>query len=174
MPREKIKEIEADRESSNVMAVYNSSGSGKTRLLLESLCESWGIYLTTSTELNRGSDDLTVMSALLHTELQPLDQVLPATELETQNNHNHDTLNRHMGAIVLGRLMLLEKIIEAGSGSSSLTWLCALLIVGRNTAVQAPVAAVPAHVKRDMWIRRVRKHRETLEPFEQCGAHRKD
>jgi len=133
------------------MAVYNTSGAGKTRLLFESLCESWGVYLTASTTLNLGLDDLAAVSVLLHTELRPLDQV-PATELEAQNEHNHDVLSRYMGAIVLGRLMLLKRIIEAGSGSPSPAWPCARLIVGRNTAVQVPVAAVSANAEGYMRI----------------------
>ncbi|GAW03906.1 hypothetical protein LENED_005660 [Lentinula edodes] len=58
----------------NHKAFVNTSGSGKTRMILEHLCSRWGIYLTCHEESRVGSSDLMMAISLIEQRLVDIPQ----------------------------------------------------------------------------------------------------
>ncbi|KAJ6490770.1 hypothetical protein C8R47DRAFT_459029 [Mycena vitilis] len=92
--------------------LINTSGSGKTRLLLEGLCKNWGLYFTSLVDPHRhGSYDL--QNAIIAIGLHPeFTEVLPLTT--SQLHHPELSKNRKIAKariqeMILARLAILQE-----------------------------------------------------------------
>ncbi|KAL1729151.1 hypothetical protein EV714DRAFT_213520 [Schizophyllum commune] len=97
--------------------LINSSGSGKTRLLLEGLCQRWGVYMTCSVESSGvgGSD----ASYALSIELQTDEYFKPDVRLGEQEIENNRFVAKNMfSMLLLSRLLLLHRFLQAVPASA--------------------------------------------------------
>ncbi|THU75120.1 hypothetical protein K435DRAFT_317491, partial [Dendrothele bispora CBS 962.96] len=98
--------------------LVNPSGSGKTRIVLEGLCQYWGLYLTCQTisssaqTLSFGSTDVPRIISQLH--LQPgFTSFLPDNIAETFEllQKNWDITNHWFSAALLARIVLFHRFL---------------------------------------------------------------
>ncbi|PFH45441.1 hypothetical protein AMATHDRAFT_159722 [Amanita thiersii Skay4041] len=97
--------------------LVNTSGSGKTRLLLEGLCQHWGFYFTSLVDSSRlGSHDVqrTIQTSI------PRDRNFTATlptpesrKYEKTLNVNRDIAGRLFRQVLLARLLVFNEFILA-------------------------------------------------------------
>jgi hypothetical protein len=96
--------------------LINTSGSGKTRLLLEGLCRWWGFYFVAQPDRNgTGSGDLwKVISGL--DEAQGYKEALATKEADPKAsaaiNHIRETVERRLAQLILARFLLLNLLIQ--------------------------------------------------------------
>ncbi|EJD42064.1 hypothetical protein AURDEDRAFT_168854 [Auricularia subglabra TFB-10046 SS5] len=102
--------------------VMNTSGSGKSRLLFETLCLTWGLYLTFASDLVTnpyGSEDLArcLDQDFLESVLNSDGAFLPTAwglagsskvKFAAQLKHNQTVVEHVMQAVVLARLLVLR------------------------------------------------------------------
>jgi hypothetical protein len=100
--------------------LINTSGAGKTRLLLDGLCHFWGIYLVGSNERDSiGSTDLQTFLR----ELDQADGYRQANEARKANEDDQLTfdimkgIKRCLFQIILARFLLLNLLIEEAKKS---------------------------------------------------------
>ncbi|THU75976.1 hypothetical protein K435DRAFT_974625 [Dendrothele bispora CBS 962.96] len=90
--------------------LVNCSGSGKTRLLLEGLCENWGLFFTCEPDFNKlGSSEISkVINDVLHR--------VPGFQAFTESLHSSDInrriAHRHFSEILLSRLLVFKLFLE--------------------------------------------------------------
>ncbi|KAL1661329.1 hypothetical protein GGG16DRAFT_60491 [Schizophyllum commune] len=97
--------------------LVNSSGSGKTRLLLEGLCQRWGVYMTGAAESSGvgGSDASFAMSV----ELQGNKHFKSEGKLgEGEIEDNRFTAKNTFSRLLLSRLLLLHRFLQAVPASA--------------------------------------------------------
>ncbi|KAL1672042.1 hypothetical protein EV122DRAFT_295146 [Schizophyllum commune] len=97
--------------------LVNSSGSGKTRLLLEGLCQRWGVYMTCAAESSGvgGSDASFAMSV----ELQGNKHFKSEGKLgEGEIEDNRFTAKNTFSRLLLSRLLLLHRFLQAVPASA--------------------------------------------------------
>ncbi|KAK7018443.1 hypothetical protein R3P38DRAFT_2539190, partial [Favolaschia claudopus] len=121
--------------------LLNTSGSGKTRLTFEALCQFWGLYIVCAVDSqNRGSEDLKkAMQAVMDDALFTLHlpRYSPA-ELTNAHKRNRIITNLRFKEVIYARLLIMEAFCEialkVGSGcfheKHKESWL--LLQVKRN------------------------------------------
>ncbi|KAJ7161999.1 hypothetical protein C8R43DRAFT_880435, partial [Mycena crocata] len=93
--------------------LLNTSGSGKTRMVLEGLCQMWGFYFTCSVdEPGHGSRD--IHETL--TKRIPNDACftthLPATDFDRIHKINREIALNRFGEALLARLCIFERFCE--------------------------------------------------------------
>ncbi|KAJ7180964.1 hypothetical protein C8R46DRAFT_595769 [Mycena filopes] len=88
--------------------LLNTSGAGKSRTVLEGLCQRWGLYLTCLVDSEgRGSADLE--RALHHIAEDPcFERKLPPTNYEDVHEANCAIAESRFGEVLLARLCILE------------------------------------------------------------------
>ena len=97
--------------------LVNTSGSGKTRLLLEGLCQSWGFYFTSfvdSSLLGSGDIQNAIQTAIPHdSHFHPV--LPPATSREYQSavSRNEAVAERAFKRAFLARALLFNLFIDA-------------------------------------------------------------
>ncbi|KAJ6584170.1 hypothetical protein DFH09DRAFT_267454 [Mycena vulgaris] len=95
--------------SSSRTILLNTSGSGKTRTVLEGLCQKWGLYLTCHVDTEgRGSMDVqkTISERI---EKDPcFEPNLPDTDFEKVHKVNCAIARRRFGEVLLARLCIFE------------------------------------------------------------------
>ncbi|KAH8917450.1 hypothetical protein BT69DRAFT_1286665 [Atractiella rhizophila] len=101
--------------------LFNTSGSGKTRLLVEGLCQYWGFYFTPDPHPRLGSVDF---SRSVHNVGSYIDAGITfAPNLPNSPNRRRVPLeqNRTIArtvflSVLLARLLVLEAFLQAGAG----------------------------------------------------------
>jgi len=99
--------------------VFGNSGSGKTRLLAEGLCQYWGLYFTPD-PLLLGSKDFSLSLGNLESYVEEggvFSPIIPNSPISAQKSLQ---LNRAMARttfrhILLARLLVLEAFLSAGA-----------------------------------------------------------
>ncbi|KAG8828588.1 hypothetical protein FRC17_007494 [Serendipita sp. 399] len=93
--------------------LYNTSGSGKTRLLLEGLWENWGLYFTVGHLPEKiGSKDLgRVLKVLKEDELVSL-QSYKGVDLEIPLSRNRKVCKRRFTSVLLTRVLALRVFLD--------------------------------------------------------------
>ncbi|KAJ6469557.1 hypothetical protein C8R47DRAFT_1024034 [Mycena vitilis] len=92
----------------------NTSGSGKTRLLLEGLCQKWGFYFCTSTISDKvGSTDMlhSIQDRLRSTK--GFTKVLPLHDFTALLEANRDIASMCIGQAILARFIVFRAFIDA-------------------------------------------------------------
>ncbi|KAL1701239.1 hypothetical protein EV121DRAFT_171845, partial [Schizophyllum commune] len=90
----------------------NVSGSGKTRLLLEGLCAHWGLYLTCLRDpLSIGSDDLPQKLSDITNDSAFEPTISTAHDRSSALARNSSVVQRHIYAVLLSRLLILQRFI---------------------------------------------------------------
>ncbi|GES82611.1 hypothetical protein GLOIN_2v1738890 [Rhizophagus clarus] len=92
--------LEELSEIKKIVIILGTSDSGKTRTLIESLCKKYGFYLTSLTNENLGSDDLTTM----------IEHLLP--RLKDSSVHNDAYAIRFSKCLLFARIHTLNYILE--------------------------------------------------------------
>ncbi|KAJ6617930.1 hypothetical protein B0H10DRAFT_2189744 [Mycena sp. CBHHK59/15] len=96
--------------------LMNTSGSGKTRLSFEGLCQHWGFYFTSALEGNPGSCDMfCVINDYLPSQNSGFRQFLPSPSSHTFSEDfqkNVAVAHRLFRAVLLARLLVLEMFSE--------------------------------------------------------------
>ncbi|POG57753.1 hypothetical protein GLOIN_2v1737263, partial [Rhizophagus irregularis DAOM 181602=DAOM 197198] len=82
------------------MIVMGTSGSGKTRTLIELLCKKYGIYFTGLVKENPGSGDLRMM----------IDHIFPRLKESLPKNDLYAT--RYSKCLLFARIYTLNYILE--------------------------------------------------------------
>ena len=104
----------------NSRVLINTSGSGKTRLLLEGLCREWGFYFVAKQDTTRiGSNDLwSVMDELddshdYQEAKERLEGADPASEVaQAAFKHIHEVVERRLAQLLLARFLLLDLLVQ--------------------------------------------------------------
>ncbi|KIL61574.1 hypothetical protein M378DRAFT_166683 [Amanita muscaria Koide BX008] len=102
----------------------NTSGSGKTRLLLEGLCQHWGLYFTShvdssslgSVDLERAIQSMTSCSDGMFRPVLPPDT---SPDFRTLLASNEELAGRVFKRMFLARLLIFHLFIEAMKASTS-------------------------------------------------------
>ncbi|KAF5378623.1 hypothetical protein D9757_009562 [Collybiopsis confluens] len=92
----------------------NTSGAGKTRMLLEHLCSRWGFYFTCDAQSVVGSRD--IITAMQKIQSHPLFELHPGlskTPLVTSVEKNQHIVDCHLLAVLLARLHVLYRFTSA-------------------------------------------------------------
>ena len=89
----------------------NTSGSGKTRLLLQGLCRNWGLYFTARNVGGIGSADLEEVSKLFLGTLQPITSENGLAALRS----NISIASRHFSALLYARVSILHIFLNIAS-----------------------------------------------------------
>ncbi|KAJ7665403.1 hypothetical protein DFH06DRAFT_312883 [Mycena polygramma] len=92
----------------------NTSGSGKTRLLLEGLCQKWGFYFCTTTRSDKvGSTDMMhcIEDRLLATK--GFTKVLPPPDSTALLEANRDIASNCISQVILARFIVFRAFIDA-------------------------------------------------------------
>ena len=99
--------------------VFNTSGSGKTRLLVEGLCQYWGFYFTPDWLPRLGSKDFSISLGNVESYVEGgvFSPIIPNSSNSAQKSLQ---LNRAMARttfrhILLARLLMLEAFLSAGA-----------------------------------------------------------
>jgi hypothetical protein len=94
--------------------LLNTSGSGKTRLLLDGLCHRWGFYFVAD-ENEVGSEDFRAVIG----DFKNYRDHERATEMNKGNletpesiRHVQETASRGLSQLLLSRFLLLELLLE--------------------------------------------------------------
>ncbi|KAJ6449438.1 hypothetical protein C8R47DRAFT_358486 [Mycena vitilis] len=99
--------------------VMNTSGSGKTRLSVEGLCQFWGIYFTSSVDSQgHGSVDLqnTIEALERDGDFTPM---LPETDYEALHERNCAIARSRFAELVYARFVIFEQFCLLAKESSS-------------------------------------------------------
>ena len=99
--------------------VFNTSGSGKTRLLVEGLCQYWGFYFTPDPRPRLGSTDF----SLSLRKMEEYDEdgnifspIIPDPNSDPKSlKVNRDIARIMFHNILLARLLVLEAFLSAGA-----------------------------------------------------------
>ncbi|KAJ7479802.1 hypothetical protein FB451DRAFT_1086365 [Mycena latifolia] len=103
--------------------VLNTSGSGKTRLSLEGLCQSWGIYFTSCVDVQgHGSTDLYDSIKGIESD-KGFTTTLPAEDYTKAHNINCAIAKRHLTSVLFARLVIFEKFCRLAKELNSGTLL---------------------------------------------------
>lgn len=106
-----------------VCAMYNVSGAGKTRTVLEGLCSTYGIYMTMVTRGNHGSADLEAAMEHMQQHLVNLNKLPEGLDAEEETAYNEDAVSRHLCALLLSRLLILSGYVSLPShGECDVDW----------------------------------------------------
>ncbi|KAJ3806174.1 hypothetical protein F5876DRAFT_50532 [Lentinula aff. lateritia] len=95
----------------------NTSGAGKTRLVLEHLCSNWGLYLTCQDDSRIGSKDLSIAisnikaSRLFKKSLPPSIQLLVSHTFGRALETNNGLVACELFATLLARLHILHQFL---------------------------------------------------------------
>ncbi|KAK0464794.1 uncharacterized protein EV420DRAFT_1745046 [Desarmillaria tabescens] len=93
----------------------NSAGSGKTRLMMETLCQSWGFYLSCSpmldTTSNLGSHDLWEAYDILF-RLPGFTADVPTNKTDPSFLHNDELSKSLFTAVLLARLIIFYQFLR--------------------------------------------------------------
>ncbi|KAJ3048299.1 hypothetical protein HK097_010699 [Rhizophlyctis rosea] len=103
--------------------MYNVSGAGKTRTVLEGLCSVFGIYMTMGIPGNHGSADLSSAMEHMQQKLMNLRAVPPGVDAHDEALYNHDAVTRHLLAMLLSRLLALSAYLKSSPVGSSKAFL---------------------------------------------------
>ncbi|CAG8810590.1 31047_t:CDS:2, partial [Racocetra persica] len=122
--KEKLLELRNKVMNNSWFFLIGTSGSGKTRSLFELFCQIYGIYFTINAEnglkMNLGSKDLDIA----------------INELENYLTINHEKNTRvalrFTRAMILGRLFILNKLLEIHSNFTPKQWLLMQLLPCTN------------------------------------------
>ena len=96
----------------------NTSGSGKTRLLLEGLCLNWGLYFTAETQPEGvGSEDLEFVLRSLHDFSRLIK--LTDTNVDTAVAENRAVTTRRFLILLYVRLLIFRVFLERASATPS-------------------------------------------------------
>ncbi|KAG6899289.1 hypothetical protein C0993_011483, partial [Termitomyces sp. T159_Od127] len=104
------------RAHSEKKFLVNTSGSGKTRLILEGLCHKWGFYFTSLVDSSLlGSSD--VQNSIRHyvPDSQGFKSALPPTsssQHELSLNNNRQIASRIFGQLFLARLLVFNLFVD--------------------------------------------------------------
>ncbi|KAJ7175335.1 hypothetical protein C8R46DRAFT_62586 [Mycena filopes] len=92
--------------------LVNTSGTGKTRLLYEGLCQHWGIYFTVHVDSgNLGSRELeTTITHRFERNLDFIENV--SSDSVAAKERNSELVFRCFGSILLARLLILQQFLE--------------------------------------------------------------
>ncbi|KAK7054515.1 hypothetical protein VNI00_003713 [Paramarasmius palmivorus] len=97
--------------------IINTSGSGKTRAVLEALCQQWGFYFLCRREADGiGSDDLVAGIADLSSEPGLKDLPESADPDERDVISNRRIAAKHLSPVLLSRLVIFEAYIGIVAG----------------------------------------------------------
>jgi hypothetical protein len=100
--------------------LFNTSGSGKTRLLVEGLCQYWGFYFTPDPKPRLGSVDfsrsITNISSYIYAGV-PLAPNLPNSPRRRRVPLQQNRAIARTGflSVLLARLLVLEAFLQAGT-----------------------------------------------------------
>lgn len=98
------------------MRLVNVSGSGKTRLVFETLFAHWGFYLTPDATVAvnpHGSGDVLQMLRTLGSDsIRDLDSIRGSHSRRIRLLVQRDLVSRRLGAVMLARLLILERFLE--------------------------------------------------------------
>jgi len=100
--------------------VFNTSGSGKTRLLVEGLCQRWGIYFTPDPFPLLGSTDFSLCLSDVKSYVERRISFSPTSPDSPNSGAKSLYLNRAIAQttfyhILLARLLVLEAFLSAGA-----------------------------------------------------------
>ncbi|KZV95475.1 hypothetical protein EXIGLDRAFT_472587 [Exidia glandulosa HHB12029] len=100
-------------EGDDHLLLVNQSGTGKTRLVFETLCHHWGLYLTCAQDINLnpyGSHDITaVMSELNWNHMPKLPRLSNrSSKLKAVVHTNQMTTRLAFARVLLARLVVLK------------------------------------------------------------------
>ncbi|KAF5378668.1 hypothetical protein D9757_009560 [Collybiopsis confluens] len=88
----------------------NTSGSGKTRMLLEHLCTRWGLYFTCHPQSIVGSQD--IITAMINVQAHPSFEPRPGCS-RTSLEMNQEIVNCQLLAALLARFQVLYRFTSA-------------------------------------------------------------
>lgn len=114
----------------------NAPGSGKTRLLFDGLCQSWGLYFISQPDSSSlGSTDLDFgIRQSIPRSVDFTEDLSRSTDLASALEHNRTIAHGRFNEIILARVMVLAQFIveveEAGLDLQSMkaTWLLMQLL----------------------------------------------
>ncbi|KAJ7159550.1 hypothetical protein C8R46DRAFT_1286850, partial [Mycena filopes] len=112
--RARVEAIFAPQGKDRHTLVLNTSGSGKTRLAIEGLCDSWGLYFTSLVDIQgHGSVDLqnTIHAIEKDKRFTP---ELPATASEPAEKMNRHVARARLTELIYTRLVILELFCQVG------------------------------------------------------------
>lgn len=117
-------DLEKRSEIKECLIVLGTSGSGKTRTLIELLCKKYGFYFTGLTNENPGSGDLSMM----------IDHLPP--RLKDSVNQNSAYSMRYSKCLLFTRIYTLNYILRNYGKISSYNWailqLCPTIFFGHD------------------------------------------
>jgi hypothetical protein len=94
-----------------IRMLHNKPGSGKTRFLLECLCQRFGIYLSCM-EDGFGSDDFREALQRIRVQVMPV-SFQKGDEVARHLLLNDDIVLKYFGSVLLSRLLIMEAFIKA-------------------------------------------------------------
>ncbi|KAJ7910529.1 hypothetical protein B0H13DRAFT_2486375 [Mycena leptocephala] len=114
--RERLMKIFHPRSVAGIVTLLNTSGSGKTRMVLEGLCLMWGFYFTCHVdEPGHGSVDLTE-ALQTHIPSDPcFTHELPQTDFIQPHKTNCEIAEGRLGEVLLARLCIFELFCEVAT-----------------------------------------------------------
>ncbi|THU75808.1 hypothetical protein K435DRAFT_974682 [Dendrothele bispora CBS 962.96] len=90
--------------------LVNCSGSGKTRLLFEGLCENWGLFFTCKSDFNKlGSSEI---SKVINDVLHKASGFKAFAASPHDSDSNRRIAHRHFSEILLSRLLVFKLFLE--------------------------------------------------------------
>ncbi|KAJ7780854.1 hypothetical protein DFH07DRAFT_950077 [Mycena maculata] len=96
----------------NHVVVLNTSGSGKTRLTFEGLCQFWGLYFTSCVDTQgHGSADLQNVMDRIEDE-KGFTKNLPLTDFATAHLANRQIARGYLTDVLYARLAILAKFCQ--------------------------------------------------------------
>ncbi|KAJ7171914.1 hypothetical protein C8R46DRAFT_1215790 [Mycena filopes] len=109
-----------DKHTARDHIVINTSGSGKTRLLLEGLCLFWGLYFTSLVDSHQhGSYDLENAIAAI-SEHPGFTEILPremSAQHQKQLKQNQTIARQRIREVVVARMCILEEFCRLSGGA---------------------------------------------------------
>ncbi|KAJ3047891.1 hypothetical protein HK097_011074 [Rhizophlyctis rosea] len=108
----KADELLKVRSPMRVTAIYNVSGSGKTRLNLEALTRQIGILFVAKSDGNFTSDDFDTAMEHMQKHLPNLDNLPVGAQRKDEAENNQTSVERHLHALLLSRLLVLEYMLQ--------------------------------------------------------------
>ncbi|RGB27938.1 hypothetical protein C1646_717346 [Rhizophagus diaphanus] len=103
-------DLERRSQKKDIMIVLGTSGSGKTRTLIELLCKKYGFYFTSLVKENLGSCDLLMM----------IDHLFP--KLKSSLVQNDAYAIRFSKCLLFARIYILHYILETYGEISPYNW----------------------------------------------------
>ncbi|KAG6894687.1 hypothetical protein C0993_010991, partial [Termitomyces sp. T159_Od127] len=95
--------------------LFNTSGAGKTRLVLEGLCKEWGFYFTCQRDISEcGSADLDrVLDPASHGYLRACGLIEHPDNDETMIKNNETLAERCFMAVIVARILVFQCLLAA-------------------------------------------------------------